>query len=181
MEVLTIEKIWTEFGNQLSGFICKKTGHQDHCHDILQEVSIKIIQNIEKVQKAENIGAYLNRMANNAVIDFYRRESPGIRFNELEDDIADGSVAVDVTTAIRLADCCLRPMIESLPPLYSEALILTELEGMSQKQLAEKLGISGSGARSRVQRARLMLKEVILNCCQYEFDKYGNIISCCGN
>jgi RNA polymerase sigma-70 factor (ECF subfamily) len=68
-------------------------------------------------------------------------------------------------------------MIESLEPIYRDALILTELEGWSQKQLAEKAGISLSGAKSRVQRAKEKLKEVIFNCCTYEFDKYGNIIS----
>jgi RNA polymerase sigma-70 factor, ECF subfamily len=83
--------------------------------------------------------------------------------------------------ALQLADCCLRPMIEALPAIYRDALIMTDLEGLSQKALAEKLGISISGAKSRVQRAREKLKEEILNCCQYEFDKYGNIISCCNN
>jgi RNA polymerase sigma-70 factor (ECF subfamily) len=60
-------------------------------------------------------------------------------------------------------------------------LILTDLDGLTQKQYATIAGISLSGAKSRVQRAREKLKELILKCCEYEFDKYGNIIACCNN
>ena len=70
-------------------------------------------------------------------------------------------------------------MIESLDPIYREALLLTELEGFSQGQYAEKTGISYTNAKTRVQRARKKLKKVILQCCAYRFDKYGNIVSCC--
>ena len=56
-----------------------------------------------------------------------------------------------------------------------------DFEGMSQKEYADRLGISISGAKSRVQRAREKLKDLILKCCDYQFDKYGNVIKCCGD
>ena len=61
---------------------------------------------------------------------------------------------------------------------YGEALVLTEFKGLTQKQLAERLGISLSGAKSRVQRGRDKLKEALLDCCQLEFDRRGQIIDC---
>jgi RNA polymerase sigma-70 factor (ECF subfamily) len=74
--------------------------------------------------------------------------------------------------------------LEDLPPEYCEALCLTELGNLSQKEYAEKIGISYSGAKSRVQRARKMLKDLLMKCCHYEFDKYGTVIgiypvNCC--
>jgi RNA polymerase sigma-70 factor (ECF subfamily) len=83
--------------------------------------------------------------------------------------------------SLQLADCCLRPMIDSLPPVYRDALIMADLEGISQKKIAEKFNLSLSGAKSRVQRARTLLKDLILKCCNYEFDRYGNIINCTKN
>ncbi len=53
---------------------------------------------------------------------------------------------------------------------------MAELEGLTQKKIAADLGISLSGAKSRVQRARGKLKEMILDCCHVEADKYGNIL-----
>ena len=71
---------------------------------------------------------------------------------------------------------CMMPMIETLPVKYREALVLADLKGMSQKQLAEHLDISYSGAKSRVQRAREKLKQAFVTCCEISSDSYGNII-----
>jgi RNA polymerase sigma-70 factor (ECF subfamily) len=74
-------------------------------------------------------------------------------------------------------------MMNELPSEYCEALCLTEIDGMTQKQYAKKKGLSYSGAKSRVQRARLMLKDMLLKCCHYQFDKYGTVFDiqpkCC--
>lgn len=173
-EHMEAELIWKNFDQALSRFICGKVKHQDICHDILQNVYIKVIDNSERIQRAENLGAYLFRIANNEVYNYYRSISKNEEIGVEEDRIDEREKS---TPEFELADCCLRPMIEALPPIYRDALILTELEGLSQVALAEKFKISVSGAKSRVQRAREKLKAEILKCCRYEFDKYGNIIS----
>jgi RNA polymerase sigma-70 factor (ECF subfamily) len=68
------------------------------------------------------------------------------------------------------------PFIMGLPKKYRDALILSEINGMSQKDLAVHLGISYAGARSRVQRGRRLLKEELTQCCIFHTDKYGNIM-----
>ena len=66
---------------------------------------------------------------------------------------------------------------------YRQALILTEYQGLSQKQLAEQVGISLSGAKSRVQRARDKLRDMLLRCYHFEFDRRGHFVEyyerCC--
>jgi RNA polymerase sigma-70 factor (ECF subfamily) len=71
---------------------------------------------------------------------------------------------------------CIKEMLDSLPNDYRQALILTEYQGLTQKELGEKLGISLSGAKSRVQRAREKLKTMLLNCCHFQFDRLGRVI-----
>jgi len=75
-----------------------------------------------------------------------------------------------------ISKSCIKPFINKLPPKYREALIASELENQSQKELAESLDISYSGAKSRVQRGREKLKDLIQECCDFEHDKYGNLI-----
>ena len=70
----------------------------------------------------------------------------------------------------------IRSVVESLPPIHREALLLTEYDGLSQVQLAKRLGLSISAAKSRVQRARAMLKEQIERCCHWSTDRYGTVI-----
>ena len=172
----TFTTIQQQFGVQLHNIICSKVEHQAHCHDIMQEVYLKILLHLPKIEKANNMAAYLVQLTNNTVMDHYRKFKPAIQValaNEISAENEHQTIQ-----SLRLADCCLRPMIESLPAIYREALIMTELEGMKQKEYAEKVGITISNAKMRVQRAKEKLKEIILECCSYDFDKYGNIIDC---
>ena len=74
-------------------------------------------------------------------------------------------------------------MIDEFPEPYRQALLLTDVQGLSQKQLAEQQGLSLSGAKSRVQRARDKLRDLLLQCCHFEFDRRGGIVDyyehCC--
>jgi RNA polymerase sigma-70 factor (ECF subfamily) len=72
----------------------------------------------------------------------------------------------------------LNELLPTLPDKYREALQLTEIENLSQLELAERLGISYSGAKSRVQRARQMLKEKMDEVLIVKTDAYGNAIVC---
>ena len=72
----------------------------------------------------------------------------------------------------------LRRMIDSLPEPYREALVLTEFDGLTQQELADRVGISLSGAKSRVQRGREQLKAMLTECCDFEFDRRGGVFDC---
>ncbi|WP_106406126.1 sigma factor-like helix-turn-helix DNA-binding protein [Paenibacillus solani] len=61
-------------------------------------------------------------------------------------------------------------ILTRMPDKYREALELSELQGMSQKQLSEHLNISYSGAKSRVERGRELVKEMMTSCCAIEAD-----------
>lgn len=65
-----------------------------------------------------------------------------------------------------------------LPSPYREALTLTALEGMTQKQAAEMLGVSLSGMKSRVQRGRVLLRRSLEDCCTIALDVRGRIVGC---
>lgn len=85
----------------------------------------------------------------------------------------------------------LKPIIDHLPEKYKQAITMTEFGSLTRQEMAENLGLSLSGAKARVQRARAKLKGMLLTCCHFEFDRLGNIIEygsqvkscsqCCGN
>jgi len=175
-----IETIWVTHSPQLAEYICNKTNHGDHCHDLLQDVYLKVQRHADMVGNAQNALPYLLRIANNAVMDYYRAKQPlPVGIDTAAPDCCNAP-AKDNPNA-RLADNFLKELISTLPPHYRHALVRTELEGLSQKDLATELGISYSGAKSRVQRAKEMLRQSITGCCDYKFDRYGNVISCCGS
>jgi RNA polymerase sigma-70 factor (ECF subfamily) len=106
-------------------------------------------------------------------MDYYRSQRPTAELPEtlaLPEDPDEDDAARELAPS-------LKAMINCLPEKYRQALLLTEYQGLTQKQMAEQLGISLSGAKSRVQRAREQLKDMLLDCCHFEFDRRGNILS----
>jgi len=136
--------------------------------DIVQEVFNKISSNLESLKDEEKVHIWIYRITRNAIFDYYRKQQPS-------ENLPLQLQAPEEEDAKELS-ACIRPMIESLPDKYKEALTLTEQNGMTRKQLSERLGISFSGAKSRVQRGREKLKEMLTACCHNEADRYGHII-----
>lgn len=150
----------------------RRVGSEDAADDILQDVFLKIQLKIGQLRDPDKVNAWIYQIARRAITDHYRRQSSVT--------IVEGSPAEDAGSAEhdlngQLA-AWLPSAIELLPEKYRQAVYLTEIEGLSQKELAERLGISYSGAKSRVQRGREKLKEVVLQCCEVRADSYGNIM-----
>jgi len=110
-------------------------------------------------------------MVKNAIADHYRKEKNILPEEAIPRQVI-GKESTDNLNEV-IANC-IRPFINNLDVKYKEALILSELENISQTELASRLNISYSGAKSRVQRGREKLKDQFLQCCHFEYDKYGN-------
>ena len=176
-----MEEIWLKFENKLRAFTMSKVHDKYVTDDILQELFIKIHANIDKVKDKTKIQAWIYQICRNLITDYFRNQGKNLPkelpfSNPEEEIIADEMISEALEDMVK--------MMDNLPPEYCEALCLTELGKLSQKEYSEKIDISYSGAKSRVQRARKMLKDMLLKCCHYEFDKYGTVIgiypaNCC--
>jgi RNA polymerase sigma-70 factor (ECF subfamily) len=171
--MIAIEQIWKDFHHNLSGFVTASVPDKSEAQDIVQNIFLKLAQKPVHMDNDTNLRPYLFKVAKNAIIDHYR--SSNKKLSTASSGVWETN---QIESEYHLADCCLRPMIESLPDIYSQALILSDIEGIPQKELAKRLNLSYSGTKSRVQRAREMLRKAILDCCNYQFDKYGNITGC---
>jgi RNA polymerase sigma-70 factor, ECF subfamily len=162
-----VTEIWKNFDTQLKRLICTKMNNRNECLDVLQDVYVKVIHNIDKIASVENIPAYLNTIANNAVADHFRKQSKKIVLNAENVDklVIIDEVGINGHRHEDACIACIEPGIDMLPKKYKDAFVMSELQGMPQKEVAEKLGISLSGAKSRVQRAREKLREEVLKCC----------------
>jgi RNA polymerase sigma-70 factor (ECF subfamily) len=170
------EQIWRDYHNGLLSFIRRRVGDGHTAEDLLQDVFVKIHSRLDTLSNEERIRSWVYRIAQNTIVDHYRVSKP---YEPLLDDIA---VEPDESDEIwRELEDCLRPMIGHLPEKYREALLLAELDGLPLKDVAERLGLSLPGAKSRVQRGRAKFKELMLACCQFEFDSRGKPISYTSN
>lgn len=164
--------LWDQFNISLRRYINKHVDNIDDAEEMLQDVFFKVHERINTLKDKDKLPVWVYRITRNTIIDYYRKRRINLEIMEIADSYI---YAVDGNQVGELA-LCLKPMVDSLPEKYKQAIILTEYEGLTQKELADKLGLSLSGAKSRVQRARLKLKEMLLNCCHIEFDRFGNIL-----
>ena len=175
-----VEALWHQLNARLRQFICARVSDCDAADDLLQDVFLRIHSHIDTLRQQDRLQSWVYQIARNAIVDYYRSQRPTSELSETlveEPDIPDGEDA-----AMRLASG-MREMVEALPEPYRQALLLTEFEGLSQRELADRVGISLSGAKSRVQRARLKVRDMLLECCHLELDRRGAVIDyyerCC--
>jgi RNA polymerase sigma-70 factor (ECF subfamily) len=176
-----LDLLWNQYSRRLRAFIRSRVGDDADTEDILQEVFIRVHRNLCCLPEPEwrRPESWIYQIARNLIIDRYRRRRALVAISEnlpAPPDLPEE----DPEALLALS---LRELIDKLPEAYRQALILTEYQGLSQKQLAEHLGISISGAKSRVQRAREKLRDMLLRCCHFEFDRRGHIVDyyqrCC--
>ncbi len=181
------EQVWEEFSEAIRLFIKHKVSDTSQSEDILQDVFVKIHSSIDSLKEDTKIRGWVYQIARNTIIDYYRRKIIKLESIDeipLEEEGAANSInnMIEAEPAQKVA-VGLKGMIDNLPEKYSQALYLVEFDGLTQVELAKKLGISVSGAKSRVQRGRQLLKDSLMKCCHFELDRYGAIINtypvCC--
>ncbi|WP_372632925.1 RNA polymerase sigma factor SigZ [Cohnella sp.] len=176
---MNTQEVWNEFHQDLSSFIKRRISNPFDAEDLLQEVFRKIHDSIDRMDDESKIHSWVYRITRNTITDFYRshakKKSAEIQL-ELEAGL-DFPTQLEVENNLNpLVSQWLNCIVQSLDDKYREAILLTEFGNITQKELAEKLGLSISGAKSRVQRARVKLKELLLACCHIELDRLGNVI-----
>jgi RNA polymerase sigma-70 factor (ECF subfamily) len=167
-----LESVWSQFSDQLRSFISARVSDEQTAEDILQDVFLRIHANMGTLKDLSKLQAWIYKITRNAIIDHYRAQRPA---SELPEDLVSGEDIYDEDLIARLA-ADVREMAEVLPEPYREAFMLTAYEGLSQKELAERLSISYTGAKSRVQRARQRIRDMLMTCCHFEFDRRGMVI-----
>jgi RNA polymerase sigma-70 factor, ECF subfamily len=156
-------------------FIARRVGDTETTEDLTQEVLLKAHRSGVDGNTIDDMAAWLYRIARNTVIDHYRRRSRHPDPDPLPPDPPVANEDERDQRAVRELASCLGPLVADLEPIYREALSLTDLGGLSQAEAARRVGISGSGMKSRVQRARAQLRTAVSNCCAVHTDRAGRI------
>ena len=159
--------LWRANEVRLRKYVSRRVRDRSAVEDIIQDVYVKALQKFYTIDSPESSVGWLFRITVSTVIDYYRR--PQIS-TELPEDLAFPEPHSDEVTELA---SCVRPMIETLPAKYKEALIMSELDGLVQREVARQSGISLSGAKSRVRRGREQLEQTIRRCCDIKVEKNG--------
>jgi RNA polymerase sigma-70 factor, ECF subfamily len=165
--------------SRLRPFVARRVRGAAEVDDVLQEIFLRMHRGLPRLRDDQRFGPWVYRVARSAIVDHRRAASrepvaasrPTEELPAIED--ADAGDRIQRELAVHVA-----PFVAMLPSPYREALTLTELQGMTQKQAAEMLGVSLSGMKSRVQRGRVRLRELLEDCCKIALDVRGGVLAC---
>lgn len=170
----TTDAIWLHLSSDLRRFIRRRVPDDHVADDLLQETFMRVHRNIATLQEAERLAAWVYQIARNVVRDHHRGASASpVALSDAEDVSADDQPQPGCRSVSWLDE-----MIQSLPDGYRQAVQFAEIEEQSQQEIADRLGLSLSGAKSRIQRGRAMLKDVLQQCCSFELDVRGRVMGC---
>ncbi|MCG8578261.1 MAG: sigma-70 family RNA polymerase sigma factor [Flavobacteriales bacterium] len=158
---MTTDQIWEQFHTQLYAFIFQKVKDKDVANDILQDVFLKIHTHISSLRSEKKLKSWLYQISRNTVMDHFRN---GKNYEETA-QLENTQEEIDLPPIYQAAEGCLKHFLEHIPIEQKEAIVQVYFEGKSQKQLAANMDITYSTLKSRIQRGKQKLAEMIESCC----------------
>lgn len=164
---------WEAYRTMLYRFILTRVNDPAIAEDIVQDVLIKVYEHLNTLKDRGKILSWMYQITRNVIVDYYREHNPT---EDIDQTVMVKEINIEEDIRKELARCLL-PLVNQLPSRYRQAITMAEFEGLTQKEIAQKQGLSWSGAKSRVQRGRKLLKEMLLECCQIELDHQGKVFN----
>lgn len=154
---------------------------EGEAEDLTQSVMLKVSQGLHDFRGDSSLSTWIYRIATNAALDKLRRKTiPLVDESEIESDETDalpGTLAASAeTTAIREEmNACIREFIERLPENYRTVMVLSELEGFKNDEIATILGLNLDTVKIRLHRAREKLRKDLGLGCSFQRDEEGEL------
>jgi RNA polymerase sigma-70 factor, ECF subfamily len=178
-------KIYDDFRPRILRYLTRLVGDSE-AEDLTQEVFVKIDRGLKTFRGESQISTWIYRIATHAALDKFRgrssRERQGKRASTPPIEEAGEAIWTDDEKApaeqkvIRdQMNGCIREIIDTLPANYRSAIVLSEMEGLKDGEIAEVLGIHLQTAKMRLHRGRAMLKKELSTACVFYRDERNEL------
>ncbi len=178
-------EIFDRYHPQILRYLKRIVGPDD-AEDLCQVVFDKISRGLDRFQGRSNLSTWIYRIATNTAIDRFR--SAASKYEREHNSFEEGSShetsdapvspASPVTDQIvirkEMSDC-VKEFIDNLSPDYKTVIVLSELEGMANKEIAEILGITLDNVKIRLHRARAQLKKALEDGCDFYYTEESTL------
>ena len=173
-----LPNFWQNYGKQVADYVRRRVRDEDASKDLTQDIFVKIYTFCQKhdfsCEKAgvTNLRSWIFQIAQNTITDHARRERRFLKADVLP-EVADVLTEKD---AYGRAQYLIEPLMALMSPTYAQPLQWADLDRISQQEVANRLNISLSGAKSRIQRGREKLRSLLEECTLIETNEKGELI-----
>jgi RNA polymerase sigma-70 factor, ECF subfamily len=177
------QKIYDDFSPKILRYMTRMVGEAE-AEDLTQEVFAKIDRALKRFRGESKLSTWIYQIATNAALDRLRRSSarsgdekrlPIEDIAEMEEDIeiwtGEQTPSTEQKVIRQEMNGCIRKIIETLPEAYRSVIVLSELEGFKDTEIADILGLSREAAKIRLHRARTRLKKELQTACVFYRDE----------
>jgi RNA polymerase sigma-70 factor, ECF subfamily len=181
---LAFEQIYAVFRPKIDRYLTRMVG-EDEAEDLTQDVFLKVSQALATFRGESELSTWIYRIATNAALDRLRSPSfqriaqncsanPAIEDGEVEtEDMNTWSGEkipwVEPQVYRKQMNACIQNFINDLPETYRTVLVLSEFEGLSNRTIAQILGVTLDTVKIRLYRARKKLKHQLAEHCGPEW------------
>jgi RNA polymerase sigma-70 factor, ECF subfamily len=169
---------WQDIERRLRPYVGRRVASPGDVEDVLQEIFVRIHRGLAALRDGESFGGWVYRIAQSCIADAARARtrSPVQLVRELPERAAPAADASDDLESELSA--CVAMFIARLPAPYRDAVTLTELQGLTQKDAANLLDVTLPAMKSRTQRGREKIREMFEECCRISVDRRGRVMAC---
>jgi RNA polymerase sigma-70 factor (ECF subfamily) len=169
---------WQDIERRLRPYVTRRVASPGDVEDILQEIFVRIHRGLSALRDGESFGGWVYRIAQSCIGDAARARARTPL--QLVDEMPEMAAPTD-DASDNLEDelgACVALFVARLPAPYREAVTLTELEGLTQKEAAELLGVTLPAMKSRASRGREKIRDMFEECCRITVDRRGRVTAC---
>ncbi|MBP2635193.1 MAG: sigW [Firmicutes bacterium] len=181
------DEIYETYWSRIHRYVERMIGSHE-AEDLTQEIFIKVGNTVESFRNEAQLSTWIYKIATNTVIDRMRKSGYKQETNKttllnnmnIENDKVEISKtsglgrkvsAVEGQVINKEMNSCIRGIVDSLPEKYRTVLVLNEMEGLKNREIAEVLGITLEAVKIRIHRAKAYLKNELVNQCDFYWDE----------
>lgn len=183
---MEFDTIYSTFHPRILRYLARAIG-PDEAEDVAQEVFVKISRSLGEFRNESQLSTWIYRIATNAAIDRARSAQyrAALRTSPIEgscesatSDVVVESADVSIEDQVirgEMSDC-VRGLLNQLPESYRTVLILGDMEGLKDREIAEVLGVTIEAAKVRLHRARARLRKSLDAQCSFYRDPRNTLL-----
>ncbi|QHI36209.1 ECF RNA polymerase sigma factor SigM [Kordia antarctica] len=166
---MTTTEVWETYAEDVKRLIMSKVKDTQITDDLVQEVFIKVHTKLTTIKDERKVKSWLLSVSRNTVLDYFRKSDKEIPLEKEE------TIASDETYTHSEKDC-LPGIIKNLPKKYRNPLLLSDIKGIKQAEIASQLNLPLATVKSQIQRGRKLIVQGYMDCCDYKLNDKGFLI-----
>lgn len=174
--------LFASYQGRIRGYILGLVRDPIEADDLTQEVFLRAHRKLGSVRDPDALTSWLYRIATHVCYDRYRKKGREPRLDPLDmtgsDDPGPRPHESDQPSIERVMEraemsACVRKYLEELSDQYRQVILLKDLEGMTNPEIAHMLDVSLDTVKIRLHRARRRLQESLKEHCEFAHDEHG--------